>query len=67
MKKIRLDVEQLRVDSFATERQADAKGTVHGHATPISVCATCYSMGPTNCDCTYTCTHGFPVTCPFPY
>jgi len=63
MRKIRLDLEALCVDSFATERQLPATGTVHAHATPPTYCGnTCAATCQTNCDCTYTCTFGFPAT-----
>jgi len=32
MKKLHLDWEELRVDSFATARVEDATGTAHAHA-----------------------------------
>jgi hypothetical protein len=32
MKKLRLDCEELRVESFATARVEDGAGTVHAHA-----------------------------------
>jgi hypothetical protein len=31
MKKLTLDIDRLRVESFATELAVDARGTVHGH------------------------------------
>jgi hypothetical protein len=62
VKKLRLDPDQLRVDSFPTANVEKAAGTVQAHATPVSYCATCFSACPTNCDCTYTCTRGFPAT-----
>lgn len=66
MKKLRLDPDQLFVDSFPTASVEKAGGTVHAHATPPSYCGnTCAATCQTNCDCTYTCTRGFPATqCP---
>jgi hypothetical protein len=66
MKKLHLDPDQLRIESFATERRPAGEGTVHAHATPPTFCgATCSATCQTNCDCTYTCTYGFPATrCP---
>jgi hypothetical protein len=37
MRKIRLDVNELRVESFGTEKgDAASRGTVHGHATLLN-------------------------------
>jgi hypothetical protein len=53
MKKIRLDVSALRVDSFEAGAKAAAGGTVLGYATkPVN---TCGMTGATNCDCTLGC------------
>lgn len=43
MKKIRLDIDALHVDSFATDRQARGQGTVQGYASqyPCTVYDTC--------------------------
>ena len=38
MRKVRLDLEQLEVDSFSTSPQHDAKGTVLAHATGVEDC-----------------------------
>lgn len=63
MQKIRLNLEELCVDSFATGQPLAHAGTVHAHATPPTYCgATCSPTCNTNCDCTYTCTRGFPAT-----
>ena len=47
MEKLRLDCEELRVESFPTARAEDAPGTVHAHAgtivgvsCPATVCRT---------------------------
>ncbi|HEU0301251.1 MAG TPA: hypothetical protein VFR37_17435 [Longimicrobium sp.] len=50
MKKIRLDLEHLSVDSFATAEAGDAdRGTVHGHWSQMGTCdgrvATCQFGG----------------------
>jgi hypothetical protein len=57
MKKIRLDTSALRVDSFVTDGVDGRQGTVHGHATPISVCRTC---GGAECEVTSV------QSCPLP-
>jgi hypothetical protein len=63
MRKLKLNLEQLSVESFATERRLAGEGTVHAHATPPSYCGpSCAPTCQTNCDCTYTCTNGFPAT-----
>lgn len=41
MKKLRLDVETLAVDSFATARGAGRDGTVQGHEAPTYPYYTC--------------------------
>jgi len=55
MKKLRLAIEQLEVESFGTvEEGADGRGTVRGLGTSITACATgcggagCQSGGCTN-------------------
>jgi len=63
VKKLHLDPDQLRVESFPTVAQDESPGTVHAHATPPSYCGpSCAPTCQTNCDCTYTCTNGFPAT-----
>jgi hypothetical protein len=47
MKKIRLDLDTLRIDSFATGGAVSAQGTVHGQAATEFVCSwlpTCPNM-----------------------
>ena len=60
MKKLRLDPDLLRVESFPTAAPDGIAGTVHAHATPVTMCgATCSPTCNTNCDCTYIiCTRG---------
>lgn len=56
MRKVALDPDTLRVDSFATDGGREVAGTVHAHATPPSMCGnTCAATCQTNCDCTYGC------------
>ena len=53
MKKIRLDLEALDVQSFATAAPEGARGTVHGAGTAISACY-CYPVSyfhEETCDC----------------
>lgn len=45
MKKIRLDVDALRVESFGTAKEEAPRGTVHAHT---GGCAG-WSAGPTGC------------------
>jgi hypothetical protein len=52
MKKLRLDVEGLAVDSFPTAESVREGGTVQGLEVPTPPYATC------NAVCTYTCTTG---------
>jgi hypothetical protein len=59
MRKIRLDPDALRVDSFDTGEDRPPEGTVFAHATPPTMCgATCAPTCATNCDCT------FALSCP---
>jgi hypothetical protein len=57
MKKIKLDVGALHVDSFEAGPKPAAGGTVLGYATRNFTCAdTCQPpTGVTNCDCTLGC------------
>ena len=49
MKKIRLELDHLRVDSFATAEADEGRGTVHGHWSQPGTCdgrvATCQYGG----------------------
>jgi hypothetical protein len=38
MKKIRLDLQKLRVDSFDTAIAEQVEGTVHGHYSQVGTC-----------------------------
>ena len=56
MKKIRLDVDALRVTSFEAGARPAETGTVHGHATKPATCGiSCLGTCATNCDCTLGC------------
>lgn len=62
MKKLRLTLDALTVESFAAEMQAEERGTVAGHdATEINTCDTCFNS------CAGTCrwqTCNVPWACP---
>ena len=52
MKKIRLEMDALRVDSFATAAAPEARGTVHGRQIdPIAQAAEYSSCSPEGCSC----------------
>lgn len=53
-KKLRLAVDELRVDSFAAEADRAARGTVNAHAITLATgCSTCQcSSAGANCFCT---------------
>jgi hypothetical protein len=59
MKKLRLDWEELRVESFPTSRPEDAAGTVHAHAgTVVGVSCpaqVCHTYDDTVCGLTQAC------------
>jgi len=52
MKKLKLDVEKLAVDSFPVSEATEEAGTVQGMEVPTPPYATCDAA------CTYTCTTG---------
>jgi hypothetical protein len=71
MKKLRLELDELAVESFDTAATDALGGTVHGQATEPASCsfcrATCIETGCDTCDnsvdyCTCNCT----VDCPAP-
>ena len=68
MKKIVLDLDTLAVESFAPEaKKAEARGTVHGHAT-LRLCGNTFycTAGHDTCQyesCVDTCAYGHPVSC----
>lgn len=66
MKKMKLDVASLRVDSFAIPADVAARGTIHGHGvsdycTAVANCTT----RPGTVDCTRAagCAISFPTIC----
>jgi hypothetical protein len=64
MKKLRLEPEELRVESFSTDAAGAATGTVRGHDFTLPNCTggtSCYVTGCDTCDnsldyCTCACT-----------
>lgn len=66
MRKIRLDLDTLRVDSFvASGGERDARGTVNAHDAPTrnQTCpATGMTFCETNCECTFGCPTQGPCT-----
>lgn len=79
MKKLALNVDELRVDSFDTASIPDVRGTVNGHytidTTCVQTCTTCQNSCRGTCDwscqgscdntCQYTCNLTCPYTCGF--
>jgi hypothetical protein len=56
MKKLRLDLDHLAVESFATAGVADERGTVAANAATLPTCTLQPSFGNTACDVTWHCT-----------
>ena len=57
MRKLKLDTDTLRVESFVAQAAPAGEGTVHAHATPYTYCGnTCAATCATHCDCTFGCT-----------
>jgi hypothetical protein len=61
MKKLRLDLEHLAVESFPTAAGVDERGTVAAHAASLPSCTVQPSFGNTACDLTWHCT--IPAGC----
>ena len=79
MKKLRLAVDTLRVESFRTDAAPPAAGTVRGHdkTADFDTCACsadyntqcCTAADPTcgtEATCLTSCNAGGPCTCPYP-
>jgi hypothetical protein len=47
-KKLRMDLKELRVESFEAVKEKEEHGTVHGHGS-WGCSVTCYSCGPQTC------------------
>ncbi|HEU4456989.1 MAG TPA: hypothetical protein VFR81_28225 [Longimicrobium sp.] len=65
MKKLRLELDELAVETFDTQAAPALEGTVHGYFTQVGTCsfchATCIETGCDTCDnsldyCTCACT-----------
>lgn len=56
MKKLRLDLDNLAVESFPTASRVDERGTVAAHAATLPGCTLQPSFGNTACDLTWHCT-----------
>lgn len=69
MKKLRLDTESLRVDSFRTADEAGGKpGTVHGYKPPCTcfdscLCKTAYYQCGTGPHTIYSCDYTYNESC----
>ncbi|HET7230247.1 MAG TPA: hypothetical protein VFJ16_09605 [Longimicrobium sp.] len=62
MRKIRLELETLSVESFVpADAAADARGTVNAHALGTRGC-TGMTLCETNCDCSFNCPSVGPCT-----
>lgn len=56
MKKLRLNLDELEVESFETEAEHAERGTVHGHAQYSAYCPPGESLQASNCPtCQQTC------------
>jgi hypothetical protein len=56
MKKLRLDLDRLAVESFSTASHVDERGTVAAHEASSPGCILQPSFGDTACDVTMHCT-----------
>ena len=64
MKKMKLALEHLQVESFAVHPEmADARGTVEGLAEASRVHSGCYTHCATDCEDTCTCPSNGPTHC----
>ena len=55
MRKIRLDLERLNVETFATEAAETARGTVRGHWSQLGTCDAVVATCQLNGTCRLTC------------
>ncbi|HEU4883910.1 MAG TPA: hypothetical protein VFT45_16745 [Longimicrobium sp.] len=62
MKKLRLDLDHLAVESFPTARGAEERGTVAAHAASLPGCTLQPSFGNTACELTWHCSN-IPGVC----
>ena len=63
MKKMRLDIEQLAVESFGTAGPARPRGTVRGHVPETQLYPTCYLTECGQNTCAETCGNSCHGTC----
>jgi hypothetical protein len=66
MKKLKLNVDELSVESFEPVDQNDQRGTAHGYAsTKCGLLDTCYAscMDPASCAATCTICPSYQATC----
>jgi hypothetical protein len=63
MRKLKLDLAALRVESLATAALEDEGGTVHGHASRFATCESIVNSCITYCDCTLACAPTDPSGC----
>ncbi len=63
MKKLRLDLEGLAVESFDTEPASGDRGTVRGHAEYTVFCATPECTGPNGTSCNWSACHTCAGSC----
>ncbi|HEU4561217.1 MAG TPA: hypothetical protein VFS20_25415 [Longimicrobium sp.] len=66
MRKLKLEVQNLRIESFDTAPAPSAKGTVEAYATNLSATDPCYTCGDTTCIGTHdgnVCTYNFTCNC----
>ena len=64
-KKMRLNVEELNVEAFATTDAAAKRGTVHGHDDTDSFsCGVCHTAGDPCTQAWDSCSGPYPCICP---
>jgi len=62
MKKLRLDIEEIRVESFEVADEEPARGTVHGQQPTVGETCSCGCSGDDICDSLVGCS-GYPHSC----
>lgn len=65
MRKLKMNVEEIRVDTFEPEKPSEGRGTVQGHIppTPQTACPECPTKRWDEWTCEYTCGSCFTVPC----
>ena len=56
MKKLMLELDELRVESFATDVEPEDRGTVRGNSLPTKPLCSAYCPPTVSCNDTVTCT-----------